>query len=101
MCVCVHIQLYVCTHVLGNIDHQTMISCEQETKQLTAILPLQLEALARSHLPGHLLYTSLPATHTLLPQCPFMEPVQWPTGLPEEPGVDIDLGRKKILFAFF
>jgi len=29
-----------------------------------------------------------------------LEPVQWPTGLPEEPGVDIYLGYKKTLFAF-
>lgn len=69
-----------------------MISSEQEAKQLTAILPLQLEALARSQVPGHLLQTSLPATNTILPHCPFMEPVQWLMGLPEDPGVDIDLG---------
>lgn len=29
--------MYVCTHVFGNIDHETMTSYEQETKQLTAI----------------------------------------------------------------
>jgi len=41
-----------------------MISYEQQTKQLTAILPFQLEALAWSQLPGHLSYASPPATYS-------------------------------------
>lgn len=93
---CVPIQMYVCTHVFSNIDHETMTSYEQESKQLTAI---PARGSSQVSYQGTPLYTSLPAAHTLLPQCPFIEPRQWPMGLPEE--LVANMLKKKTFCIFF